>query len=71
MFRSGGQSEVKPPEFSPQASLVLNSRPNEGMKATRRLSAMDLVLLNHGQVTRTAPELTPPLLTTTPHEREV
>ncbi|GFW40582.1 uncharacterized protein TNCV_4824181 [Trichonephila clavipes] len=31
---------------------------------------MDLVILNHGQVTWTAPELAPPLLTTTPHQRE-
>ncbi|GFU53397.1 hypothetical protein TNCV_4421751 [Trichonephila clavipes] len=27
---------------------------------------MDHVILNHGQVTRTTPELAPPLLTTTP-----
>ncbi|GFX15590.1 hypothetical protein TNCV_2130781 [Trichonephila clavipes] len=33
---------------------------------TRGLLATDLVLLNHGQVTRTTPELEPPLLTTTP-----
>ncbi|GFW24226.1 transposable element Tc1 transposase [Trichonephila clavipes] len=31
---------------------------------------MDLVILNHGQVTWTIPELAPPLLTTTPHQRE-
>ncbi|GFU77575.1 uncharacterized protein TNCV_3499471 [Trichonephila clavipes] len=28
------------------------------------------VILNHGQVTWTTPELAPPLLTTTPHQRE-
>ncbi|GFX91404.1 uncharacterized protein TNCV_1934201 [Trichonephila clavipes] len=27
-------------------------------------------MLNHGQVTWTTPELAPPLLTTTPHQRE-
>ncbi|GFX13750.1 uncharacterized protein TNCV_599591 [Trichonephila clavipes] len=31
---------------------------------------MDRVILNHGQVTWTTPELAPPLLTTTPHQRE-
>ncbi|GFU50367.1 uncharacterized protein TNCV_4730771 [Trichonephila clavipes] len=31
---------------------------------------MDHVILNHGQVTWTTPELAPPLLTTTPHQRE-
>ncbi|GFY14726.1 uncharacterized protein TNCV_647701 [Trichonephila clavipes] len=31
---------------------------------------MDHVILNHGQVTWTAPELAPSLLTTTPHQRE-
>ncbi|GFX04764.1 uncharacterized protein TNCV_2247471 [Trichonephila clavipes] len=38
--------------------------------ATRRLLAMDHVILNHGQVTWTTPELAPPLLTTTPHQLE-
>ncbi|GFV17161.1 hypothetical protein TNCV_2111561 [Trichonephila clavipes] len=32
MFRSRGQSHVKPPEFSSQAILVLIYRPAEGMK---------------------------------------
>ncbi|GFY05771.1 adhesion G protein-coupled receptor B2 [Trichonephila clavipes] len=36
---------------------------------TRRLLATDHVILNHGQVTWTTPELAP-LLTTTPHQRE-
>ncbi|GFX06134.1 uncharacterized protein TNCV_641811 [Trichonephila clavipes] len=31
---------------------------------------MDNVILNHGQVTWTTPELAPPLLTTTPQKRE-
>ncbi|GFV56014.1 uncharacterized protein TNCV_2712941 [Trichonephila clavipes] len=31
---------------------------------------MAQVVLNHGQVTWTTPELIPPLLTTTPHQRE-
>ncbi|GFV19835.1 uncharacterized protein TNCV_480611 [Trichonephila clavipes] len=39
-------------------------------KTTRGLLATDHVILNHGQVTWTTPELAPPLLTTTPHQRE-
>ncbi|GFX55008.1 hypothetical protein TNCV_4356641 [Trichonephila clavipes] len=31
---------------------------------------MDLVILKNGQMTRATPELAPPLLTTTPHQRE-
>ncbi|GFY10085.1 uncharacterized protein TNCV_1946301 [Trichonephila clavipes] len=38
--------------------------------ATRGLLATDHVILNHGQVTWTTPELAPPLLTTTPHQRQ-
>ncbi|GFW30921.1 uncharacterized protein TNCV_2940211 [Trichonephila clavipes] len=38
--------------------------------ATRGLLATDQVILNHGQVTWTTPELAPPLLTTPPHQRE-
>ncbi|GFX35517.1 uncharacterized protein TNCV_103241 [Trichonephila clavipes] len=38
--------------------------------ATRGLLATDHVILNHGQVTWTTPELAPPLLTTSPHQRE-
>ncbi|GFS54794.1 uncharacterized protein TNCV_3575451 [Trichonephila clavipes] len=38
--------------------------------ATRGLLATDHVILNHGQVTWTTPELAPPLLITTPHQRE-
>ncbi|GFT05894.1 retrovirus-related Pol polyprotein from transposon 297 [Trichonephila clavipes] len=40
------------------------------LEATRGLLATDHVILNHGQVTWTTPELAPPLLTTTPHQRE-
>ncbi|GFU90408.1 hypothetical protein TNCV_1328621 [Trichonephila clavipes] len=40
-----------------------------GPGPTRGLLATDLVILNHGQVTWTTPEQTPPLLTTTPHQR--
>ncbi|GFT89249.1 uncharacterized protein TNCV_4385621 [Trichonephila clavipes] len=39
-------------------------------QATRGLLPTDHVILNHGQVTYTTPELEPPLLTTTPHQRE-
>ncbi|GFV56266.1 uncharacterized protein TNCV_106221 [Trichonephila clavipes] len=38
--------------------------------STRGLLATDHVILNHGQVTWTTPELTSPLLTTPPHQRE-
>ncbi|GFT27870.1 uncharacterized protein TNCV_10781 [Trichonephila clavipes] len=41
-----------------------------GPQSTRGLLATDHVILNHGQVTWTTPELAPPLLTTTPHQRE-
>ncbi|GFU81871.1 hypothetical protein TNCV_2536801 [Trichonephila clavipes] len=37
--------------------------------AARGLLVTDLVILNHGQFTRT-PELAPPLLTSTPNQRE-
>ncbi|GFX82819.1 uncharacterized protein TNCV_1699381 [Trichonephila clavipes] len=46
--------------------LILTSH----CSATRGLLATDHVILNHGQVTWTTPELAPPLLTTTPHQRE-
>ncbi|GFV12277.1 uncharacterized protein TNCV_1537731 [Trichonephila clavipes] len=39
-------------------------------QATRGLLATDHIILNHGQVTWTTPELAPPLLTTTPHQQE-
>ncbi|GFX31763.1 uncharacterized protein TNCV_170961 [Trichonephila clavipes] len=38
--------------------------------STRGLLATDHVILNHGQVTWTTPELALPLLTTIPHQRE-
>ncbi|GFW10934.1 uncharacterized protein TNCV_4459091 [Trichonephila clavipes] len=41
-----------------------------GEGATQGLLATDNVILNHGQVTWTTLELAPPLLTTTPHQRE-
>ncbi|GFW50244.1 hypothetical protein TNCV_4696621 [Trichonephila clavipes] len=53
------------------AALGLLATVSEGIltshcSATRGVLAMHLVILNHGQVTRTTPELAPPLLTTTP-----
>ncbi|GFY20722.1 uncharacterized protein TNCV_1119561 [Trichonephila clavipes] len=39
-------------------------------QTTRGLLAIDHVILNHGQVMWTTPELAPLLLTTTPHQRE-
>ncbi|GFT95013.1 uncharacterized protein TNCV_1472901 [Trichonephila clavipes] len=47
-------------------NLILNMP----RRSTRGLLATDHVILNHGQVTWTTPELAPPLLTTTPHQRE-
>ncbi|GFW89981.1 uncharacterized protein TNCV_3741671 [Trichonephila clavipes] len=44
--------------------------PEGTIDATRGLLATERVILNHGQVTWTTPELAPPLLTTTPHQRE-
>ncbi|GFT60975.1 hypothetical protein TNCV_3454211 [Trichonephila clavipes] len=38
--------------------------------ATRGYLETDLVILNHGQETRTTPELAPSLLTTIPYQRE-
>ncbi|GFW02782.1 uncharacterized protein TNCV_3731821 [Trichonephila clavipes] len=46
------------------------TRATENLSSTRGLLATDHVILNHGQVTWTTPELAPPLLTTTPHQRE-
>ncbi|GFU94628.1 uncharacterized protein TNCV_293471 [Trichonephila clavipes] len=46
--------------------------PRSGLcrSATRGLLATDHVILTHGQVTWTTPELAPSLLTTTPHQRK-
>ncbi|GFU70823.1 uncharacterized protein TNCV_3667901 [Trichonephila clavipes] len=44
--------------------MVSLKKLHEGFLATGH------VILNHGQVTWTTPELAPPLLTTTPHQRE-
>ncbi|GFV12067.1 uncharacterized protein TNCV_669981 [Trichonephila clavipes] len=52
-------------------AAVTQVTPNpHGRAATRGLLATDHVILNHGQVTWTTPELAPPLLATTPHQRE-
>ncbi|GFX79129.1 uncharacterized protein TNCV_3914141 [Trichonephila clavipes] len=48
----------------------LKCSPIDGVSATRGFLATDHVILNHGQVTWTTLELAPPLLTTTPHQRE-
>ncbi|GFS95211.1 uncharacterized protein TNCV_2705481 [Trichonephila clavipes] len=51
-----------------QATLDNYMQPSD--ERYTRLLATDHVILNHGQVTWTTPELAPPLLTTTPHQRE-
>ncbi|GFT62492.1 uncharacterized protein TNCV_4600931 [Trichonephila clavipes] len=53
--------------------VLYGSNDPRGVKrrtTTRGLLATDHVILNHGQVTWTTPELAPPLLTTAPHQRE-
>ncbi|GFW12304.1 uncharacterized protein TNCV_2489481 [Trichonephila clavipes] len=60
-------------EFQQELSTELICSPagnNSLVQTTRGLLATDHVILNHGQVTWTTPELAPPLLTTTPHQRE-
>ncbi|GFV87678.1 uncharacterized protein TNCV_779621 [Trichonephila clavipes] len=59
-------NSLTPFPFLLQSELILTSH----CSATRGLLATDHVILNHGQVTWTTPELAPPLLTTTPHQRE-
>ncbi|GFV32023.1 uncharacterized protein TNCV_1195551 [Trichonephila clavipes] len=54
----------------PRARNELKSTLALALRSTRGLLATDPVILNHGQVTWTTPELAPPLLTTTPHQRE-
>ncbi|GFX09714.1 uncharacterized protein TNCV_653131 [Trichonephila clavipes] len=64
-----------PPFREGRCSLNMSrlKRPPVGVvvrEAARGLLATDHVILNHGQVTWTTHELAPPLLTTTPHQRE-
>ncbi|GFX15449.1 uncharacterized protein TNCV_3303781 [Trichonephila clavipes] len=56
--------------ISPQPKVYWSQIWRPRMPSTRGLLATDHVILNHGQVTWTTPELAPPLLTTTPHQRE-
>ncbi|GFX00411.1 transposable element Tcb1 transposase [Trichonephila clavipes] len=51
-------------------SDLIESMPRRISASTRGLLATEHVILNHGQVTWTTPELAPPLLTATPHQRE-
>ncbi|GFU17133.1 uncharacterized protein TNCV_1853871 [Trichonephila clavipes] len=57
-------------ERNNSAPVPTSSEMRNIMKTTRGLLATDHVILNHGQVMWTTPELAPPLLTTTPHQRE-
>ncbi|GFU73137.1 uncharacterized protein TNCV_1354281 [Trichonephila clavipes] len=60
-------------EISPELSAFIKNAKISALflkTATRGLLATDHVILNHGQVTWTTPKLAPPLLTTTPHQRE-
>ncbi|GFU26141.1 uncharacterized protein TNCV_5105881 [Trichonephila clavipes] len=49
---------------------LLDIREKKNARAVRGLLATDHIILNHGQVMWTTPELAPPLLATTPHQRE-
>ncbi|GFX93262.1 uncharacterized protein TNCV_4761411 [Trichonephila clavipes] len=67
------RSETFAPGFPFTRALMLDEDPLVAMihcSATRGLLVTDHVILNHGQVTWTTPELEPPVLTTTPHQRE-
>ncbi|GFX38313.1 retrovirus-related Pol polyprotein from transposon 17.6 [Trichonephila clavipes] len=69
VLNSGSESDLELNEKSPPENH--HSQPITSDSATARgLLATDHVILNHGQVTWTTPELAPPLLTTTPHQRE-
>ncbi|GFT68900.1 uncharacterized protein TNCV_1804331 [Trichonephila clavipes] len=57
-------------EISRNINLQLFCELLDVIAAIRGLLATDHVILNHGQVTWTTPELAPPLLTPTPHQRE-
>ncbi|GFU83601.1 uncharacterized protein TNCV_1886361 [Trichonephila clavipes] len=55
------------PQMPPHQSPCFDDTAKE---TSRGLLATDHVILNHGQVTWTTPELAPPLLTSTSHQRE-
>ncbi|GFV48049.1 uncharacterized protein TNCV_3999631 [Trichonephila clavipes] len=61
-------SLVEPMNHGDGGILAWGCKSASGL-ATRGLLATDHVILNHGQVTWTTPELAPSL-TTTPHQRE-
>ncbi|GFT20504.1 uncharacterized protein TNCV_2183531 [Trichonephila clavipes] len=53
------------------SSLLIQSKGSSRSSLSyTRILATDHVILNHDQVTWTTPELAPPLLTTTPHQRK-
>ncbi|GFU81732.1 uncharacterized protein TNCV_3086441 [Trichonephila clavipes] len=68
-FRRKRETDFSPEEDTTKSYLGFEPTRLQA-KATRGLWATDHVILNHGQVTWTTPELAPPLLTTTPHQRE-
>ncbi|GFU19495.1 hypothetical protein TNCV_4371681 [Trichonephila clavipes] len=64
MEKSSGPSFIPTNLGRVDEEMILQAR---GLsQATRALLATDLVILNHGQVTRTTLELVSPLLTITP-----
>ncbi|GFV96115.1 hypothetical protein TNCV_1870761 [Trichonephila clavipes] len=69
MREKGGNRLVPSPDYMVDALKLSNLAPREGLpvRVTRRLLAMDLVILNYDQATRTTPELAPsPNYHTTP-----
>ncbi|GFW43898.1 uncharacterized protein TNCV_4786091 [Trichonephila clavipes] len=76
VVRRGIQGQVSPLSFYrgptriASCCFIVQSPLLAFVQTARGLLATDHVILNHGQVTWTTPELAPPLLTTTPHQRE-
>ncbi|GFY33959.1 hypothetical protein TNCV_4596671 [Trichonephila clavipes] len=65
------KSRTKTFELVEDKQKLLNiTERKENARANRELLATDLVILKHGQVTKMTPELAPPFLTTTLHQRD-
>ncbi|GFX14506.1 uncharacterized protein TNCV_1616891 [Trichonephila clavipes] len=76
-FRLMKWKSILPKRFIPEHSMklvfivgILWGRARGSNKLHEGFWRRNNVILNHGQVTWTTPELAPPLLTTTPHQRE-
>ncbi|GFW46201.1 uncharacterized protein TNCV_4210801 [Trichonephila clavipes] len=69
-FCSGLQTVEPWGSTKPRCFMSHNKNMKKKLTTTRGLLATDHVILNHGQVRWTTPELVPRLLTATPHQRE-